>query len=108
MLHNLRSHRLSELSRDAASVMDRRSQLNREFQEVDRDDSITPEDEGIGPLLIRLRAASERLGTLKEEARQLDRTIAERRAEWEAQANKLARSRSARRRRSSPRTIDGA
>ncbi len=89
MLHNLRGNRLSELRRDAASVMDRRSHLERSFKEVDRDNSITPEDTAIGQFLKRLRAASERVGTLHEEARQLDRTIAERRAEWEHRTAKL-------------------
>ena len=89
MLHNLRGHRLLELHRDAASLMDRRSHLERSLEEVDRDDSITPEDAAIGQFLERLRAASERMGTLNEEARQLDQTIAERRAEWENRTAKL-------------------
>ncbi len=56
---------------------------------MDRDDSITVEDEAIRQFLNRLRASSERLGTVHEEARQLDRTIAERRAEREARTEKL-------------------
>ena len=71
---------MAELRREAETLLDRRSQLDREAKDVDRALSITPEDEGIGEFLKRLRAATERLATLNEEAKQLDRAIAERKA----------------------------
>jgi DNA sulfur modification protein DndD len=50
---------------------------------------ITPADDEIGEFLKRLRAATERMANLNEEAKQLDRTIAERKAEWEARVARL-------------------
>jgi DNA sulfur modification protein DndD len=88
-LHHLRGQRLAELRREAASLLERRSDLMRQLEETRRDDSITPEDEGIGELLRRIRAANERMGKLKEQADQLDRAMAERRAELEARSVKL-------------------
>ena len=76
MLHNLRSHRLAELGRDAQTLLDRRSQLDREANDVERALSITPKDEGISEFLTRLRTATERMTTLNDEAKQLDRSMA--------------------------------
>ena len=89
LLHHLRAQRLSELRREAESLLDRHARLARELKEVDRDQSITPDDEGIGQYLKRLRAATERLTTLNQEAKQLDRTMADRRAEYDARVAKL-------------------
>jgi DNA sulfur modification protein DndD len=89
MLHNLRSHRLAELGRDAQTLLDRRSQLDREANDVERALSITPKDEGISEFLTRLRTATERMTTLNDEAKQLDRTIGERKADWEARRARL-------------------
>ena len=58
--------------------------------------SITPEDEGIGEFLKRLRAATERMTTLNDEAKQLDRTIADRKADWEARMSSAPGDRRAR------------
>ncbi len=69
-LHHLRGQRLAELRREAASLMERRSDLLRQLAKIKRDDSITPEDEGIGELLGRVRDANERMGKLKEQANQ--------------------------------------
>jgi DNA sulfur modification protein DndD len=88
-LHHLRGQRLAELRREAGSLLERRDHLQRELKEVERDDAITPADEGIGELLQRVRSANERLGKLKEQADQLDRAMAERRAELEACSAKL-------------------
>ena len=89
MLHNLRSHRLAELGRDAQTLLDRRSQLDREANDVERALSITPKDEGISEFLTRLRTATERMTTLNDEAKQLDRSMAERKADWEARRTRL-------------------
>jgi DNA sulfur modification protein DndD len=88
-LHHLRGHRLGELRREAESLLERRTHLRRELEEVKRDDSITPEDREIGVVVERLRAANERLGKLKEQAEQLDRAMAERRAELEVRSSRL-------------------
>jgi DNA sulfur modification protein DndD len=89
MLHHLRAQRLSELRREADSLLDRHARLARALKEVERDQSITPEDEEIGRFLERLRAATGRLTTLNEEAKQLDRALADRRAEYQARREKL-------------------
>jgi DNA sulfur modification protein DndD len=89
MLHHLRAQRLAELRREAESLLDRHARLARELKEVDRDQSITPDDEGIGRFLERLRAATERLTTLNEEAKQRDRVLDDRRAEYQARREKL-------------------
>ena len=89
MLHNLRSHRLAEFGRDAQTLLDRRSQLDREANDVERALSITPKDEGISEFLTRLRTATERMTTLNDEAKQLDRVMAERKADLEARKAKL-------------------
>jgi DNA sulfur modification protein DndD len=89
MLHHLRSHKLAELGREAQVLVDRRSQLELEAKDVERALSITPEDEGIGEFLNRLRRATERMTTINDEAKQLDRLIAERKADWEAQRARL-------------------
>lgn len=88
-LHHLRGQRLAELRREAEDLLDRRMRLVRELGEVQRDDSITPEDQGIGVLLERVRAANERLGKLKEQAEQMDRSMAERQAELNVQSERL-------------------
>jgi DNA sulfur modification protein DndD len=89
MLHHLRSRRLDELRREAETLLDRRGQLSREVEDVDRALSITPEDKGIAEFLKRLLEAKERTTILNEEAKQLDRTIAERRAVWDKQRAQL-------------------
>ncbi len=89
MLHHLRSHRLAELGHEAQSLLDRRAKLDREAKDVDRALSITPEDEGIAEFLKRLLAAKERLTILNEEAKQLDRTMAERKAVWDDRRARL-------------------
>ena len=89
MLHHLRSHKLAELGHEARALVDRRSQLELEAIDVERDLSLTPEDKGIGEFLERLREATKRLTTLNDEAKQLDRTIAERRADWEARRARM-------------------
>ncbi len=61
----------------------------REVKEVERDQSITPEDEGIGRFLERIQATDERMGTLNEQAKQLDRELTERRSDWDARTAKL-------------------
>ena len=89
LLHHLRSQKLAELRREAETLLERRLQLDRETKDVERLESITPEDEGIGEFLKRLRATTERMTTLNDEAKQLDRTIAERKTEWEARRARL-------------------
>jgi DNA sulfur modification protein DndD len=89
MLHHLRSQRLDELQREAKTLLERRSQLDRDVKDVDRALSITPEDEEIGEFLKRLRAATERLAALNDEAKQLDRVMAERKADLEARKARL-------------------
>ena len=85
MLHHLRSHKLADLRREAQTLLDRRGQLDREAKDLDRALSITPEDEGIAESLKRVLAAKERITILNEEAKQLDRKIAERKGVWEKQ-----------------------
>jgi DNA sulfur modification protein DndD len=51
--------------------------------------SITPKDGGISEFLTRLRTATERMATLNDEAKQLDRSMAERKADWEARRARL-------------------
>jgi DNA sulfur modification protein DndD len=89
LLHHLRGQRLTELGRDARALLERRSQLDREVNDVERALSITPEDEGISEFLDRLLGANERKTKLNEEARELDRLIAERKAEWEVKRARL-------------------
>ena len=89
MLHHLRSHKLAELGREAQALIDRRSQLDLEAKVVERELSITPEDKGISEFLERLRKATERLTTLNDEAKQLDRAIAERKVDWETRRARL-------------------
>ena len=88
-LHHLRSHKLAELGREAQALVDRRSQLDLEAKDVERALSITPEDEGIGEFLNRLRRATERMTKLNDEAKQLDRSITERKVDWEARRDRL-------------------
>ena len=107
-LHHLRGQGLAELRREAESLLERRRNLAIEAGEVERDQSITPEDEGIGQYLKRIQAADERMGSLNEQMRQLDREMAERQSEWEARTAKLRAIRSARRRTISPGTTVGA
>ena len=76
LLHHLRNHRLAELRREAQALIDRRSHLERESENVERALSITPEDEGISEFLERLRAATERLDDSErrgETTRRIDR-----------------------------------
>jgi DNA sulfur modification protein DndD len=80
---------LAELRREAETLLDTRLQLEREAKDVERLKSITPEDEGIGAFLKRLRETTERMTTLNDEAKQLDRAIAERKADWEARRARL-------------------
>jgi DNA sulfur modification protein DndD len=89
-LHHLRGQRLADLRHEAADLLERRTHLLRELKEVERDASLTPEDDrAIGELLQRVRTSNERLGKLKEQAAHLDRAMAERRAELEARSAKL-------------------
>ena len=53
-------------------LIDRRSHLERESENIERALSITPEDQGISQFLERLRAATERLTALNGQAKQLD------------------------------------
>jgi DNA sulfur modification protein DndD len=88
-LHHLRGQRLAELRREAESLLQGRTNLRRELKEVEKDDSITPEKKEIEVVLVRVQAANERLGKLKDQAEQLDRAMAERRAELEVRSAKL-------------------
>jgi DNA sulfur modification protein DndD len=106
--HHLRNHKLAELGREAQTLLDRRSRLESEAESVERTLAITPEDEGIGEFLKRLRAATERLTTFNDEAKQLDRTIAERKADWKGGEHGSKPSASARHARSLPRTTGSA
>ena len=67
LLH-LRSQELADLLAEAETLLERRLQIDREIKDVDRVLSITPEDEGIGEFLNRLRATNKRLTTLNAEA----------------------------------------
>jgi DNA sulfur modification protein DndD len=89
LLHHLRTHRFSELRREAQTFIDRRSHLERENENIERALSITPEDEGISQFLKRLRTATERLTSLNDEARQLDKLIGEHKADWESRRARL-------------------
>ena len=81
-LHHLRGQGLAELRREAESLLERRRNLAIEAGEVERDESITPEDEGIGEFLKRHPGGGRADGEASsEQARQLDREMAERRAE---------------------------
>jgi DNA sulfur modification protein DndD len=88
-LHHLRGQGLADLRREADNLLERRTQLAREVDEVKRDQSITPEDSGIATILDRIQATDERMGTLSEQARQLDREKDECHSEWEARTTKL-------------------
>ncbi len=88
-LDHLRSQKLAELRREADTLLARRSLLDRQTKDVERLESITPEDEGIGEFLKRLRAATERMTTLNDQAKQLDRTVDERKADWEARTARI-------------------
>ena len=77
--------------------------------EVQRDDSITPEDEGIGVLLERIRAANERMGKLKEQAEPTgSRGGPSAGRSWRLGPRRSTRSASARRRTISPGTTAAA
>ncbi len=88
-LHHLRGQGLAELRREADSVLEKRANLTREAGEVERDNSITPEDAGIGPYLNRIQATDERLGALTEQAKQMDRELDERRSDHATRTAKL-------------------
>jgi DNA sulfur modification protein DndD len=88
-LQHLRGQGLAELRGEADRLLEKRTHLEREAKEVERDQSITPEDAGIGPFLTRIQATDERMGTLNEQAKQLDRELADRRSDWEARTAKL-------------------
>jgi DNA sulfur modification protein DndD len=89
LLHHLRSQKLAELHREAQALVERRADLDGELKNEDRVLSITPEDDGIGEFLKRLRAATERMTTLNEQAKQLDRTISDRKTDWDARVIRL-------------------
>ena len=89
LLHHLHTQKLAELRRDAEALLERRLQLDRATKDVERLESITPEDEAIGEFLKRLRATTERMTTLNDEAKQLDRTIDERKADCDARSARL-------------------
>jgi len=89
LLLHLRGQKLADLRREAETLLERRVQLDREIKDVDRVLSITPEDEGIGEFLNRLRATNKRLTTLNADAKQLDRLIAERKTVWEDRRARL-------------------
>jgi DNA sulfur modification protein DndD len=78
-----------ELIREAEALLERRAQLQREIEDVERALSITPDDESVGRLLKDLRALTERLTTLTEEAKRIDVVIRERRSEIEGRKVKL-------------------
>jgi DNA sulfur modification protein DndD len=89
MLQLLQSDKLADLRRDAQAELERRLKLESESSDIERKLSITPEDKGIGAFLKRLRAATERLTNLNEEAKQLTQKIEKGKAEWEAQRARL-------------------
>ena len=88
-LHHLRGGRLSELRRETAVLIERHSRLERESKRIERDVSITPEDEAIGQFLERLRAANERLANLNEQSKQLDGLIDECKRDWDGRRTRL-------------------
>jgi DNA sulfur modification protein DndD len=89
MLHQLRVRGLAEFGRSVEALLRERSRLQRQFESVDKVLSITPADDGIGQFLERLRAATERMSSVNEESKQLDRVIAERKSEWETNRAEL-------------------
>jgi len=89
LLLHLRSQKLADLCGEAEALLKQRLRLDREIKDVDRVLSITPEDEGIGAFLKRLRATNERLTPLNTEAKQLDRLIAECKTAWEDRRARL-------------------
>jgi len=89
LLTYLRSQKLADFRREAENLLEKRSQLDREIEDVDRVLSITPEDEGIGEFLKRLRATEKRLTTLNAQAKERDRKIAKKKAEWEDRRARL-------------------
>ncbi len=82
-LQHLRGQRLVELRREAELLIKRRLRLERETKQIERDLSITPEDDGISQFLGRLRSTTERMAALSEEAKQLESVIAERKRDLE-------------------------
>ena len=82
-LQHLRGQRLTELRCEAELLVKRRLCLERESKEIERDLSITPEDDRIGQFLERLRATTERLAALNEEVKQIESVFAESKRDWD-------------------------
>jgi DNA sulfur modification protein DndD len=77
LLQHFLRQRLSELRRDAKELVEVVAHLRQEQANNSRALSITPDDEGIGPVFRRLREKDERLATLNQEKKRLDILIDE-------------------------------
>jgi len=90
LLNDLRGRRLAEVVQAAESIANERQRLGNELANVDRVlEEITPDTAVIDRFLKRLRAATERLTTLSDEAARQDRALDEKKREWEAQKARL-------------------
>jgi DNA sulfur modification protein DndD len=89
LLHHLLRQRLAELRHDAEDQLVAHAQLRQEQAGIERALSITPEEEGIGQFLKRLREKDERLATLNAEKKRLDIVFEEATADLKGREAKL-------------------
>ena len=77
LLNPLLGYRLAELRREVNEQVESLARLQKEQANNKRAESITPDDEGIGPVFRRLREKDERLASLNQEKKRLDIVIDE-------------------------------
>lgn len=90
-LRDLRGRGASALLSQVSEILSRLKRMEFEREDLERADAATPDESGLGTIVEEMKAATQRLALLEDQAMRLDKAIAVVRADFQAAERELAK-----------------